>query len=184
MICSGFDDHARRRGGAKGYGEPGSTHLADPAIRTQAGTGMGDEAIEPNERLADGVTAIIAAYVSNNRVPQSALPALIESVARSLTILTTNRPSTVAATITKPTKAEIEKSIGRDGIVSFSDGKTYRTLRRHLGRYGHTPQSYRMRYGLPVDYPMVAPSYSERRTELSRQNSARQRQLAAARKLQ
>lgn len=55
-------------------------------------------------------------------------------------------------------------SYSDDGIVSFLDGRTYRMLRRHLAAYGHTPQSYRQYFGLPVDYPMVAPAYSAARS--------------------
>lgn len=130
------------------------------------------------------VSKVVAAYVANNQIPQPDLPKIIAVIAQSLRTLAAGQDPTAPFVIEKPTKTEIEKSVGRDGIVSFIDGKTYRTLRRHLGRYGHTPQSYRMRYGLPFDYPMVAPSYSERRTELSNQNIAKQRHLAVARKLQ
>ena len=51
--------------------------------------------------------------------------------------------------------------------MSFIDGRTYKTLKRHLASHGLDPQGYRDRYGLPQDYPMVAPSYSERRSELA-----------------
>ena len=68
----------------------------------------------------------------------------------------------------KPTPAQIRKSITHDGLVSFVDGKTYKTLKRHLTGAGLDPASYRQRYGLPSDYPMTAPSYSEQRSALAK----------------
>ncbi|MCJ2101238.1 MucR family transcriptional regulator, partial [Methylobacterium sp. E-046] len=59
-------------------------------------------------------------------------------------------------------------SVRPDGIVSFIDGKTYKTLKRHLTSHGLDPKSYRDRYGLPSDYPMVAPSYAEQRSALAK----------------
>ncbi len=69
----------------------------------------------------------------------------------------------------RPTNAEIRKSIGRDGLVSFIDGKVYKTLKRHLSSHGLDPESYRERFGLPSDYPMVAPSYAARRSALAKE---------------
>jgi predicted transcriptional regulator len=65
------------------------------------------------------------------------------------------------------TPAQIRKSIRPDVLVSFEDGKPYRTLKRHLTRFGLTPDSYRAKWGLPPDYPMTAPSYSETRRALA-----------------
>ena len=127
--------------------------------------------------ITDHTADLVAAYVSNNSVARSDLPTLIALVGEALNGLTANGASSTE-TITKPTKGEIEKSIRRDTLISFIDGKAYKALRRHLLYNGHTPQSYRARYGLPVDYPMVAPSYSERRSEISRQISAKQRPRA------
>ena len=67
-----------------------------------------------------------------------------------------------------PSAAQIRKSINPDGIVSFIDGKTYKTLKRHLTSRGLDPKSYRARYGLPADYPMVAPSYAAQRSALAK----------------
>jgi predicted transcriptional regulator len=134
--------------------------------------------VEPDEwrsKLSDSVTTIVAAYVSKNRVSRSDLPALIALVDQALTAAVTSR-SQSASGIQKPTKSEIAKSIQRDSLISFLDGKPYKALRRHLRFNGHTPESYRALYGLPINYPMVAPSYSERRTEISRQISAMKRQ--------
>jgi predicted transcriptional regulator len=70
--------------------------------------------------------------------------------------------------VEKPTPAQIRKSVRHDGIVSFIDGKTYKTLKRHLSANGLDPYSYRERYGLPADYPMIAPSYAEQRSAIAK----------------
>lgn len=62
----------------------------------------------------------------------------------------------------------MQKSITSDGIVSFIDGRTYKTLKRHLASYGLTPETYRERFGLDKNYPMVAPSYAERRSTIAK----------------
>ena len=110
---------------------------------------------------------IVAAYVSNNSLPPAGLAELIASVHRGLTGLRTPaEPAEVV--VEKPTPAQIRKSITQDGLVSFVDGKTYKTLKRHLTGAGLDPASYRQRYGLPSDYPMTAPSYSEQRSALAK----------------
>ena len=68
----------------------------------------------------------------------------------------------------KPTAAQIKKSVTHDGIISFEDGKTYKTMRRHLTLRGLTPEAYRAKYGLPTDYPMTSAAYSAQRSELAR----------------
>lgn len=128
--------------------------------------------------LADNTAELVAAYVANNRVPHSELPALIALVAQSLTAAAESSRQREVSAICKPSKDEIRASIQRDRLISFVDGKPYKTLRRHLRYKGFSPQSYRLIYGLPVDYPMVAPSYSERRSEISREIGANQRRSA------
>ena len=110
---------------------------------------------------------IVAAYVSNNSLPASGLADLIASVHAGLVGLRT--PAEPApAEVEKPTSAQIRKSITHDGLVSFVDGKTYKTLKRHLTGAGLDPAAYRRQYGLPNDYPMTAPSYSEQRSALAK----------------
>jgi predicted transcriptional regulator len=70
--------------------------------------------------------------------------------------------------VEKPNLAQIRKLVRDDGIVSFIDGKSYKTLRRHLTRHGLDPREYRERYGLPADYPMTAPSYAAQRSALAK----------------
>jgi len=112
---------------------------------------------------------VVSAYVSNNPVRPSDLPDLIRNVYGALSGLANGSAKAAAEPeVEKPTAAQIRKSVTPDGIVSFLDGKTYKTLKRHLGMHGHDPHSYRARYGLSADYPMVAPEYAKRRSELAK----------------
>ncbi|XYD12469.1 MucR family transcriptional regulator (plasmid) [Methylobacterium sp. NMS12] len=132
---------------------------------------MVDETPDCASNFTDLAGGIVAAYVSHNPVPTAELPRLIHIVHSALLGLAFDRPmdvidSTVGTEM--PTPAEIRRSVRPDGIVSFIDGKAYKTLKRHLKVHGLYPQSYRERYGLPADYPMVAPSYAERRSALAK----------------
>lgn len=112
---------------------------------------------------------VVAAYVSHNHVAVADLPALIASVHTSLSGFAEGsivQPAEEAAS--KPTSAQIRKSVKPEGIVSFIDGKTYKTLKRHLTSHGLDPDRYRERFGLPGDYPMVALAYSEKRSSLAK----------------
>lgn len=126
-----------------------------------------DHAPTPNyiELAAD----IVAAYVSNNSVPVTALADLLKNVHTAISGLATVRDSSAETDkIEKPTPAQIKKSITPDHVISFEDGKSYKTLRRHLTLRGLSPEGYRAKYGLPADYPMTSPSYSAQRSELAR----------------
>jgi predicted transcriptional regulator len=128
---------------------------------------------EVSDTLAVMTAELVAAYVSNNPVPASELPALITRVhgaisglvAGSLTAETGAAPQ---ADVEKPSATQIRKSVRHEGIVSFIDGKIYKTLKRHLASHGLDPRSYRDSYGLPADYPMVAPGYAEQRSALAK----------------
>jgi predicted transcriptional regulator len=111
---------------------------------------------------------IVSAFVSNNSVPMIDLPALISSVHAALT--------NVASGTTEPPQEElrpavpIRKSVQPDYIVSLEDGKRFKSLKRHLRTvYNLTPDQYRAKWGLPRDYPMVAPNYAAARSQLARQ---------------
>ncbi|MCJ2051472.1 MucR family transcriptional regulator [Methylobacterium sp. J-070] len=110
---------------------------------------------------------IVAAYVSNNSVPPSDLPGLIGGIHTALGQLYTSSRSENGP-VEKMSAAQIRKSVTHDHIVSFEDGKPYKTLRRHLTLRGLTPEAYREKWGLPRDYPMTAASYSAQRSELAR----------------
>jgi len=132
-----------------------------------------DEYVGHAPELTELTGELVAAYVSNNPVPVAELPALITRVHGAIAglasgTLTADTGAAVQAGVEKPSAAQIRKSVRPDGIVSFIDGKTYKTLKRHLTSRGLDPKSYRDRYGLPADYPMVAPSYAEQRSALAK----------------
>lgn len=122
---------------------------------------------------------IVAAYVSNNNVPVSELPKVIAGVHASLSGLSSGAAAEPAGP-EKPTPAQVKKSIRPEGLVSFIDGKTYQTLKRHLTGNGLTFEEYRTRYGLPSDYPSTAARYSAKRSELARALGLGQLQRKAA----
>lgn len=111
---------------------------------------------------------IISAYVSRNHVAVADLPGLLNSVHGSLTSLANGSATAAEPEVEKATAAQIRKSITPDGLVSFIDGKSYKTLKRHLAGHGLDPASYKARYGLPHDYPMVAAGYAAQRSELAK----------------
>lgn len=113
-------------------------------------------------------TAIVAAYVSRNHVAVADVPALIARVHTAITDLASPKRLPRDEPLERPDAARIRKSVRHEALVSFIDGKTYKTLKRHLTAHGLDPHSYRTRYGLPADYPMVAPSYSETRSNLAK----------------
>jgi predicted transcriptional regulator len=114
---------------------------------------------------------VVAAYVKNNSVSPSELPKLLTNVYAALNGLATGHSASAPAAETaveKATPAQIRKSITPDALISFVDGKPYKTLKRHLGKHGLDPHSYRQRYGLPNDYPMVTASYTAQRSALAK----------------
>ena len=111
---------------------------------------------------------IVSAYVSNNSCPGTDLPVLIARVHAALDSIVSSGGAAATEVVEKPTAAQIRKSLAHDGIVSFIDGKAYKTLKRHLTSHGLNPYSYRQRYGLPSDYPMTAMSYSEQRSQIAK----------------
>lgn len=111
---------------------------------------------------------ITANYVSNNRVSPDELPALIASIHSALTRTSEPTPVAEPVEVQRPTMAQIKRSITDLGIVSFLDGKTYQSLKRHLTKRGMTPSQYREQFGLPNSYPLVAPAYSQRRSEFAK----------------
>jgi predicted transcriptional regulator len=127
---------------------------------------MSDNLASPNyiELAAD----IVSAYVSNNSVPSGDLPSLINDVHLAL-VKVAGSGSEAPAEAPKPAIA-VKKSITPDYIVCLEDGKKFKSLKRHLRtQYSMTPEQYRERWGLPVDYPMVAPNYAKARSQLAKQ---------------
>lgn len=114
---------------------------------------------------------VVATYLRHNAVPVAQVPDLIASVHGTLMALGTGG-TTVAALFgpdpTPATPARIRASVTHAALISFEDGKPYKTLRRHLTALGLTPDTYRAKWGLPADYPMVSRAYSEHRSALAR----------------
>lgn len=114
-----------------------------------------------------GLTAqIVAAHVSNNATSNDALTALIQDVYRTL-----SNVGKATLVVEKPQPAvPVKKSVFPDHIVCLEDGKKLKMLKRHLKTsYNMTPEQYRDRWGLPADYPMVAPNYALHRSSLAKQ---------------
>ena len=116
-----------------------------------------------------GLTAdIVSAYVSNNSVPTAEIPALINQVYAALARVSSGRGE-FSADSARPAVA-VKKSITADYIVCLEDGKKFKSLKRHLRtKYNMTPEQYRDKWGLPTDYPMVAPNYAAARSQLAKQ---------------
>jgi predicted transcriptional regulator len=130
---------------------------------------MNADAEDTGRKLAFHAAKLVAAYVSNNSVVTGDLPGLITVLNVALSDLVAKVPVPIVAEPTRPTQDQVRNSITPDALISFLDGKPYKVLRRHLSVHGLTPMSYCTRFGLPPNYPMVAPSYSERRAAISTQ---------------
>ncbi len=124
---------------------------------------------EIHENDITSLTAdVVAAYVSNNPVPISDLAGLIEQVHRSLRTLGSTAAVSSVEELQKPA-VPIRKSVTPDFIISLEDGRQFKSLKRHLSsHYGMTPDEYRAKWGLPADYPMVAPNYAASRSALAK----------------
>jgi predicted transcriptional regulator len=111
---------------------------------------------------------IVSAYVSNNSVPSADLPSLINEVHGAL-LRVGGGTVEVPAEAPKPA-ISVKRSVTPDYIVCLEDGKKFKSLKRHLRtQYGMTPEQYREKWGLPADYPMVAPNYAKARSELAKE---------------
>ncbi|ESY64025.1 MULTISPECIES: MucR family transcriptional regulator [Mesorhizobium] len=111
---------------------------------------------------------VVSAYVSNNPVPASELPSLIDHIYHSLDLLRSDPSIRTAAEPLWPA-VPIRKSITPDFIISLESGKKFKSLKRHLRvGYGLSPEEYRAKWGLPSDYPMVAPNYAASRSLLAK----------------
>lgn len=121
----------------------------------------------PNQtEVLELTTEIVAAHVGNNPVPLADLPKLIQDVYSTL--------SSIGSTPVEPERPKpavpVKKSVYPDYIVCLEDGKKLKMLKRHLKTaYGMTPEEYKERWGLPADYPMVAPNYAKHRSRLAKE---------------
>jgi predicted transcriptional regulator len=118
---------------------------------------------QPN--LIELTAEVVSAFVMHNSLQKGDLPELIASVHGSLQQLAQPKPPEPA----RPVPAvPIKKSISPDYLISLEDGRRYKSLKRHLSGRGLTPERYREKWGLPPDYPMVAPNYAKQRSELAK----------------
>ena len=120
-----------------------------------------------DDNLIDLTADIVSAYVSNNTVPATDLPQLINEVYGAL------QKTSGAVTEPEPEPLKpavpIKKSVTPDYIICLEDGKQFKSLKRHLRtHYDMTPEEYREKWGLPADYPMVAPNYAAARSDLAK----------------
>ncbi len=124
--------------------------------------------MENKIELVELTSDIVAAYVGNNAVPAAELPHLIGDVFKALETAVSESAGDDVAIETRPA-VPVRKSITPDYIVCLEDGKRFKSLKRHLrAHYDLTPEQYREKWGLPTDYPMVAPNYARRRSDLAK----------------
>ena len=139
------------------------------------GTDRNSREIRPNMAENSGesgyiqLTAnIVSAYVSNNTVASAEIPNLIAQVFSALMRISSGQTAPPAEPL-KPAVA-VKRSVTPEYIVCLEDGKKFKSLKRHLRtQYGITPEQYREKWGLPPDYPMVAPNYAAARSQLAKQ---------------
>jgi predicted transcriptional regulator len=116
--------------------------------------------------VRDLTADVVAAYVSNNVVPVAELPSLIDSVFTALSSAGTGMGGRTEAP--KPA-VSVKKSMTPDYLICLEDGKKFKSLKRHLRtHYDLSPEEYREKWGLPMDYPMVAPNYAAARSALAK----------------
>lgn len=122
---------------------------------------------QTGKNFIDLTATIVSAYVSNNPTPAGELPALISQIHAALMRVSSGRPE-VSLEPAKPA-VSLKKSMTADYLVCLEDGKRFKSLKRHLRtQYSMTPEQYREKWGLAVDYPMVAPNYAVARSQLAK----------------
>jgi predicted transcriptional regulator len=136
-----------------------------------------DDRAETIEMTAD----IVSAYVGNNSVAAADLPALIQSVHRALAGVAGGVETVEVAP--KEPAVPVKRSITPEFLICLEDGRKFKSLKRHLRtKYNMSPEEYRAKWGLPKDYPMVAPNYAKARSELAKQMGLGQGGRPAAKK--
>jgi predicted transcriptional regulator len=131
--------------------------------------------MENKPTLVELASRIVAAYVGHNTVEQSALPKLISDVHRALEQVSGGPARREDGPELKPA-VPVKKSVTPDYLVCLEDGKKFKSLKRHLRtHFNLTPEQYREKWGLPADYPMVAPNYANSRSNLAKNMGLGQR---------
>lgn len=129
-----------------------------------------DPVVESSETdvVLEMTAEVVAAYVSNNPVSSVELPNLIGDIYSAFLKI---NGSEISALVEKPIPAvPIKKSLHDDYLICLEDGKKFKSLKRHLrSHYDISPEEYREKWGLPSDYPMVAPAYAKERSRLARE---------------
>lgn len=124
--------------------------------------------MEDKSQLLEMTADIVSAYVGNNSVTSADLPVLIQNIHAALSQISTG----VAEVAPEPKEpaVPVRKSISPDFLICLEDGRKFKSLKRHLRtKYDMSPEEYRAKWGLPKDYPMVAPNYAKARSELAKQ---------------
>ncbi|MGD9836742.1 MAG: MucR family transcriptional regulator [Afipia sp.] len=117
--------------------------------------------------FVDLTASIVSAYVSNNPTTASEIPALISQIHAAL-VRVSNGAAEAPPEPAKPA-VSVKKSMTSDYLVCLEDGKRFKSLKRHLRtQYNMSPEQYREKWGLPADYPMVAPNYAVARSQLAK----------------
>jgi predicted transcriptional regulator len=128
---------------------------------------MTEQAANKEEELLRMTADVVAAYVSNNPLPTGQLADVISAVHASLKALD-GKGGEAKAQPLRPA-VPVRKSITPDYLICLEDGKKLKMLKRHLrSTYNLTPEEYRQKWGLPADYPMVAPNYAEQRSAFAK----------------
>jgi predicted transcriptional regulator len=123
--------------------------------------------MDAKQDLVEMAAEIVSAYVSANPVAAQDIPALIRTVHGALKEVSGAAPT--QADQSQEPAVSIKKSVTPDFIICLEDGKKFKSLKRHLRtRYSMTPDEYRTKWGLPHDYPMVAPNYAKERSNLAK----------------
>jgi predicted transcriptional regulator len=123
---------------------------------------------DASSNVVELAAGIVSAYVSNNAVQAGDLPGLIRDVHGALLRLGSGATAESAVEPSKPAVAP-KKSIQAEYLICLEDGLKFKSLKRHLRtRYGLSPEQYREKWGLPSDYPMVAPAYAKARSQLAK----------------
>ena len=131
--------------------------------------------LEAKRSLVDLTAEIVAAYVGKNTVAQVELPKLIGDVHRALSGAVSQPAAREEHVDIKPA-VTIKKSLTADYLICLEDGKKFKSLKRHLrSHYNLSPEQYREKWGLPADYPMVAPNYAQARSSLAKRMGLGQR---------
>ena len=131
-----------------------------------------------NEFLLELTAEVVSAYVGNNAVAASDMGNVIRDVYSSLQSAA-GEPVQPEAEKPKPA-VSVRKSLGHDYLICLEDGKKFKSLKRHLKtHYNLSPEQYREKWGLAADYPMVAPAYAERRSQLAKEMGLGQKRKAA-----